>query len=61
MKEGVRRGGTGKSNIHAQAREAERRVGVEKRERRRVEELKRRVGRERGRGSVLRGLEGGWE
>ncbi|ORX97109.1 MRC1-like domain-domain-containing protein [Clohesyomyces aquaticus] len=60
--EGVRRGGTGRSNIHAQAREAERREKLEKVELKRKEELKRKVGRERnGKRSVLGGLDGGFE
>lgn len=57
----VRRGGTGKSNIHAQAREAERRKVLEKTERRRAETLKKKVGRARGERSVLSGLGGGFE
>ncbi|KAF2465558.1 uncharacterized protein BDR25DRAFT_295138 [Lindgomyces ingoldianus] len=59
---GVRRGGTGRSNIHAQAREAERRAKVEKVERKRKEQLKRKVGREsRAKRSVLGSLDGGFE
>ncbi|KAF2277131.1 uncharacterized protein EI97DRAFT_310565 [Westerdykella ornata] len=58
---GVRRGGTGRSNIHAQAREAERRAALEKVERKRKEELKMKVQRKRGEGSVLKALDGGFE
>lgn len=58
---GVRRGGTGKSNIHAQAREAERRAVLEKAEGKRKEVLKKKVGRARGVKSVLGGLDGGFE
>lgn len=58
---GVRRGGTGKSNIHAQAREAERRAVLEKTEQRRKEALKKKVGQARGKRSVLSKLGGGFE
>jgi mediator of replication checkpoint protein 1 len=60
---GVRRGGTGRSNIHAQAREAERRAVLEKKESRRKEALKRKVdvGRKSGMRSVLGDLGGGFE
>ncbi|KAJ4359754.1 uncharacterized protein N0V89_000310 [Didymosphaeria variabile] len=58
---GVRRGGTGKSNIHAQAREAERRAVLEKVEGRRKEALKKKVGMARGKRSVLSRLSGGFE
>ena len=40
---GVRRGGSGKSNIHYQAREAERRAALEKAEERRREKVRKRV------------------
>lgn len=59
--EGVRRGGTGRSNIHAQAREAERRAVLEKAEGRRKEALKKKVGMARGKRSVLSRLGGGFE
>ncbi|KAF1929917.1 uncharacterized protein M421DRAFT_418965, partial [Didymella exigua CBS 183.55] len=60
--EGVRRGGTGRSNIHAQAREAERRAVLEKKEGRRKDELRRKVdgARKRGVRSVLGDLGGGF-
>jgi mediator of replication checkpoint protein 1 len=60
---GVRRGGTGRSNIHAQAREAERRAVLEKSESKRKEALRRKVdvGRKRGMRSVLGDLGGGFE
>ncbi|PVH92369.1 hypothetical protein DM02DRAFT_543809 [Periconia macrospinosa] len=57
----VRRGGTGKSNIHAQAREAERRAVLEKAEVKRKEVLRKKVGKARGVRSVLGGLHGGFE
>ena len=60
----VRRGGTGRSNIHAQAREAERRALVEKSEKRRKELLKKKVDGARRKGgmrSVLGDLSGGFE
>ncbi|KAF2116201.1 MRC1-like domain-containing protein [Lophiotrema nucula] len=57
----VRRGGTGKSNIHAQAREAERRALLEKSDKRRKDSLKKMVGKARGKRSVLGGLDGGFE
>ncbi|KAF1911121.1 MRC1-like domain-containing protein [Ampelomyces quisqualis] len=59
----VRRGGTGKSNIHAQAREAERRQLLEKREVKRKEALRKKVsaGRKGGMRSVLGDLAGGFE
>lgn len=59
----VRRGGTGKSNIHAQAREAERRALLEKSESRRKEVLRKKVvrGRKGGMRSVLGDLGGGFE
>lgn len=60
---GVRRGGTGRSNIHAQAREAERRALLEKKEGKRKEALKKKVesGRKKGARSVLGDLGGGFE
>ncbi|KAF2874442.1 MRC1-like domain-containing protein [Massariosphaeria phaeospora] len=58
---GVRRGGTGRSNIHAQAREAERRAVLDKAEVKRKESLKKKVGKARGSRSVLRDLGGGFE
>lgn len=60
----VRRGGTGRSNIHAQAREAERRALLEKKEKRRKEVLKKKVDGARMKGgmrSVLGALSGGFE
>lgn len=57
----VRRGGTGRSNIHAQAREAERRAALEKVEQKRKETLKRKVGKAQGKRSILRCLDGGFE
>lgn len=59
----VRRGGTGRSNIHAQAREAERRAVLEKKEKRRKEVLRKKVdgARQMGRRSVLGDLGGGFE
>lgn len=60
----VRRGGTGRSNIHAQAREAERRALLEKSEKRRKEVLKKKVDGARRKGgmrSVLGDLSGGFE
>lgn len=59
----VRRGGTGRSNIHAQAREAERRALLEKKEKRRKEVLRKKVdkGRKGGMRSVLGDLSGGFE
>lgn len=61
--ETVRRGGTGKSNIHAQAREAERRLMLEKKETKRRDALKKKVsaGRKGGMRSVLGDLGGGFE
>jgi mediator of replication checkpoint protein 1 len=61
---GVRRGGTGRSNIHAQAREAERRALLEKKEKKRKEVLKKKVDGARRKGamrSVLGDLSGGFE
>jgi mediator of replication checkpoint protein 1 len=58
---GVRRGGTGRSNIHAQAREAERRAALEKVEKQRKDTLKKKVGKARGQRSVLGCLDGGFE
>jgi mediator of replication checkpoint protein 1 len=60
---GIRRGGTGRSNIHAQAREAERRQLLEKKEGKRKEALRKKVegGRKRGMRSVLSDLGGGFE
>jgi mediator of replication checkpoint protein 1 len=58
---GVRRGGTGRSNIHAQAREAERRAVMEKAEGKRKEALQKKAGRARGKRSVLSSLGGGFE
>jgi mediator of replication checkpoint protein 1 len=57
----VRRGGTGRSNIHAQAREAERRAAVEKVEKKRKETLKKKVAQAKGQRSVLKCLDGGFE
>jgi mediator of replication checkpoint protein 1 len=58
---GVRRGGTGRSNIHAQAREAERRALLEKKEGKRKEALRKKVvGMKKGR-SALQDLGGGFE
>jgi len=59
----VRRGGTGRSNIHAQAREAERRALLEKKEGKRKEALRKKVegGRKKGVRSVLGDLGGGFE
>ncbi|KAJ4993785.1 MRC1-like domain-containing protein [Stagonosporopsis vannaccii] len=60
----VRRGGTGRSNIHAQAREAERRALLEKKEKRRKEVIKKKVDGARKKGamrSVLGDLSGGFE
>lgn len=61
----VRRGGTGRSNIHAQAREAERRALLEKKDGKRIEALRKKVegGRKRkgGMRSVLGDLGGGFE
>ncbi|CAO2655903.1 Nn.00g047060.m01.CDS01 [Neocucurbitaria sp. VM-36] len=61
----VRRGGTGRSNIHAQAREAERRALLEKKDGKRKEALRKKVegGRKRAGGmrSVLGDLGGGFE
>jgi mediator of replication checkpoint protein 1 len=61
--ETVRRGGTGKSNIHAQAREAERRKVLDKKEIKRKEALRKKVsaGRKGGMRSVLGDLAGGFE
>jgi mediator of replication checkpoint protein 1 len=62
---GVRRGGTGRSNIHAQAREAERRALLDKKDGKRKEALRKKVegGRKRAGGirSVLGSLGGGFE
>ncbi|KAL5422514.1 hypothetical protein PMIN06_002050 [Paraphaeosphaeria minitans] len=57
----VRMGGTGRSNIHAQAREAERRAVLDKVEGKRKEALKKKVGLARGKRSVLSRLGGGFE
>lgn len=59
--EGVRRGGTGKSNIHAQAREAERRAVLEKAEMKRKANIKQKVTKAKVTRSVLRDLGGGFE
>jgi mediator of replication checkpoint protein 1 len=61
--ETVRRGGTGKSNIHAQAREAERRQVLDKKESKRKAALRKKVsaGRKGGMRSVLGDLAGGFE
>jgi mediator of replication checkpoint protein 1 len=59
-KTNIRRGGTGKSNIHAQAREAERRKVLEKGEERRKAGVRKMV-RRRGERSVLGSLGGGFE
>jgi mediator of replication checkpoint protein 1 len=58
---GVRRGGTGRSNIHAQAREAERRAVMEKAEGKRKDALKKKAGRARGKRTVLSALGSGFE
>jgi mediator of replication checkpoint protein 1 len=58
---GFRRGGTGKSNIHAQAREAERRSVLEKKDKKREESLKKKVRKAKGRGGILEDLGGGFE
>jgi mediator of replication checkpoint protein 1 len=58
---GVRRGGTGRSNIHAQAREAERRAALEKVEKQRKATLKKKVVKARGQRSVLGCLDGGFD
>lgn len=58
---GVRLGGTGRSNIHAQAREAERRAVLDKVEGKRKEALKKKAGQARGKRSVLSRLGGGFE
>ncbi|KAF2449425.1 hypothetical protein P171DRAFT_379327 [Karstenula rhodostoma CBS 690.94] len=58
---GVRMGGTGRSNIHAQAREAERRAVLDKVEGKRKEALKKKAGQARGKRSVLSKLGGGFE
>jgi mediator of replication checkpoint protein 1 len=58
---GVRMGGTGRSNIHAQAREAERRALLDKVDGKRKEALKKKVGLARGKRSVLSNLGGGFE
>lgn len=60
----VRRGGNAKSNIHAQAREAERRALLEKKERKRKEALRKKVNGARrigGMRSVLGNLGDGFE
>ncbi|KAJ8118327.1 hypothetical protein OPT61_g667 [Boeremia exigua] len=60
----VRRGGTGRSNIHAQAREAERRALLEKNDKRRKEVLKKKMDSVRKMGSmrsVLGDLSSGFE
>jgi len=61
--ESVRRGGTGKSNIHAQAREAERRALLENKDKKRKEVLRKKVskGRKGGMRSVLGDLNGDFE
>ncbi|KAF2749596.1 hypothetical protein M011DRAFT_484996 [Sporormia fimetaria CBS 119925] len=58
---GVRRGGTGRSNIHAQAREAERQAALEKVTKKRRETLAKKVAMKRGQRSVLRDLDEGFE
>ena len=60
---GVRRGGSGKSNIHYQAREAERRAALEKAEERRREKVRKRVvqGSSRSVLGVLEVGDGGFE
>lgn len=58
---GVRRGGTGRSNIHAQAREAERRAALDKAEKKRTADLKKKLGKARNQRSVLSNLGGGFE
>lgn len=57
----VRRGGTTKSNIHAQAREAERRAALQKAEERRKATMKKKIGAARGKRSMLGSLDGGFE
>jgi len=56
----VRRGGTGRSNIHAQAREAERRATLEKRDEKRKEGIRKKI-KAKGKRSVLKDLGGGFE
>lgn len=60
-REGVRRGGSSRSNIHAQAREAERRAMLERKERRREEGVRKKVRGLKGGRSVLGDLGGGFE
>lgn len=57
----VRRGGTGRSNIHAQAREAERRAVLEKVEMKRKDSMKKKVRKAKGQRSILKDLGGGFE
>ena len=59
----MRRGGSGKSNIHYQAREAERRAALEKAEERRREKVRKRVvkGSSRSVLGVLEVGDGGFE
>ncbi|KAF2706952.1 hypothetical protein K504DRAFT_385581 [Pleomassaria siparia CBS 279.74] len=57
----VRRGGTGRSNIHAQAREAERRAVLEKADQKRKDTLKKKVNKAKGKRSILKDLDGGFE
>ncbi|OCK77670.1 hypothetical protein K432DRAFT_333475 [Lepidopterella palustris CBS 459.81] len=58
---GVRRGGSGRSNIHYQAREAERRAALEKADERRRESIRKKVVKGRNGRSVLGLLDGGFE
>jgi len=57
----VRRGGSTKSNIHAQAREKERRDAMEKVEQRRKASLKKKIGKAREQRSILGRLDSGFE
>jgi mediator of replication checkpoint protein 1 len=60
--QGVRRGGSGKSNIHYQAREAERRAALEKSDKRRRESIRKKAVKASRRGlSVLGNLDSGFE
>ncbi|KAF2493462.1 hypothetical protein BU16DRAFT_583558 [Lophium mytilinum] len=59
--QGVRRGGSGKSNIHYQAREAERRTALEKSDKRRRESIRKKAVKGRRGLSALAGLDSGFE
>ncbi|KAF2812453.1 uncharacterized protein BDZ99DRAFT_413190 [Mytilinidion resinicola] len=59
--QGVRRGGSGKSNIHYQAREAERRAALEKSDKRRRESIRKKAVKGRRGLSALAGLDSGFE